>query len=124
MLQAVARGDLSQKIDVDVKGELLELKVRSPPFGLDSNIILNRSHRSQLTVNNMVDSLSIFAREVTRVSREVGTEGILGGKANVEGVSGEWRNLTDNVNEMASKITAQVRGIATATVSLLRPWES
>jgi HAMP domain-containing protein/signal transduction histidine kinase len=87
----VARGDLSQKITVDVKGEILELKN---------------------TINTMVDQLSSFADEVTRVAREVGTEGKLGGQANVKGVSGTWRDLTDSVNLMASNLTSQVRNIA------------
>src|SRR5262244_1713943 len=88
---AVARGDLSQKIDVDARGEILELKS---------------------TLNTMVDQLSSFADEVTRVAREVGTEGKLGGQAQVKGVSGTWKDLTDNVNFMASNLTNQVRGIA------------
>jgi HAMP domain-containing protein/CheY-like chemotaxis protein/signal transduction histidine kinase len=88
---AVANGDLSKKITVDVKGEVLELKN---------------------TINTMVDQLSSFADEVTRVAREVGTEGRLGGQANVEGVSGTWKDLTDNVNFMATNLTTQVRGIA------------
>src|SRR5437868_3314738 len=88
---AVARGDLSQKMTVDVKGEILELKN---------------------TVNTMVDQLSSFASEVTRVAREVGTEGKLGGQAQVRGVAGVWKDLTDNVNFMAGNLTAQVRGIA------------
>ncbi|HET9733339.1 MAG TPA: HAMP domain-containing protein [Acidimicrobiales bacterium] len=88
---AVARGDLSRKITVDVKGEFLELKD---------------------TINTMVDQLSSFADEVTRVAREVGTEGILGGQAHVRGVSGTWKDLTDNVNYMASNLTGQVRNIA------------
>ncbi|MFD3633201.1 HAMP domain-containing protein [Streptomyces sp. NPDC058664] len=88
---AVARGDLSQKIDVDARGEILELKK---------------------TINTMVDQLSAFADEVTRVAREVGTEGILGGQADVKGVSGTWRDLTDSVNFMAGNLTAQVRSIA------------
>ncbi|HZT66265.1 MAG TPA: HAMP domain-containing protein, partial [Acidimicrobiales bacterium] len=88
---AVARGDLTQKITVDVKGEILELKN---------------------TINTMVDQLSSFADEVTRVAREVGTEGILGGQAHVRGVSGTWKDLTDNVNYMASNLTSQVRNIA------------
>ncbi|HYF51050.1 MAG TPA: response regulator, partial [Planctomycetota bacterium] len=87
----VANGDLSKKITVDVKGEILELKN---------------------TVNTMVDQLSSFASEVTRVAREVGTEGKLGGQAEVKGVSGTWKDLTDNVNNMASNLTGQVRGIA------------
>jgi HAMP domain-containing protein/signal transduction histidine kinase/CheY-like chemotaxis protein len=89
--KAVANGDLSRKITVDVKGEILELKD---------------------TVNRMVDQLSSFASEVTRVAREVGTEGKLGGQAQVQGVSGVWKDLTDNVNSMASNLTGQVRGIA------------
>ena len=88
---AVANGDLSKKITVEVRGEILELKD---------------------TVNTMVDQLSAFAAEVTRVAREVGTEGILGGQAEVRGVSGTWRELTDNVNDMAKNLTSQVRGIA------------
>jgi signal transduction histidine kinase/HAMP domain-containing protein/ActR/RegA family two-component response regulator len=87
---AVAKGDLSQKITVDAKGEILELKS---------------------TVNVMVDQLNSFAEEVTRVAKEVGTEGKLGGQANVRGVSGVWKALTDNVNFMASNLTKQVRGI-------------
>ncbi|HYG75706.1 MAG TPA: HAMP domain-containing protein [Planctomycetota bacterium] len=89
--KAVAGGDLSKKITVDVKGEILELKN---------------------TVNTMVDQLSSFAAEVTRVAREVGTEGKLGGQAEVKGVSGTWKDLTDNVNSMAGNLTNQVRGIA------------
>ncbi len=89
--KAVANGDLSKKITVDVKGEILELKN---------------------TVNTMVDQLSSFAAEVTRVAREVGTEGKLGGQAQVKGVSGTWKDLTDNVNFMAGNLTSQVRGIA------------
>jgi HAMP domain-containing protein/signal transduction histidine kinase/DNA-binding response OmpR family regulator len=88
---AVANGDLSKKITVDVKGEILELKD---------------------TINTMVDQLSSFAAEVTRVAREVGTEGKLGGQAQVKGVSGTWKDLTDNVNFMAGNLTSQVRGIA------------
>ncbi len=88
---AVATGDLSRKITVEVKGEILELKN---------------------TINTMVDQLSSFAAEVTRVSREVGTEGTLGGQAQVKGVSGTWRELTDTVNVMADNLTEQVRGIA------------
>ena len=89
--KAVANGDLSKKITVDVKGEILELKN---------------------TINTMVDQLSSFAAEVTRVAREVGTEGKLGGQAEVKGVSGTWKDLTDNVNFMAGNLTSQVRGIA------------
>ena len=88
---AVANGDLSKKITVDVKGEILELKN---------------------TINTMVDQLSTFASEVTRVAREVGTEGKLGGQAVVKGVGGVWKDLTDNVNFMAGNLTNQVRGIA------------
>ncbi|HEY7551764.1 MAG TPA: HAMP domain-containing protein, partial [Hyphomicrobiaceae bacterium] len=91
---AVARGDLSKKITVDVKGELLELKD---------------------TINTMVDQLRSFAAEVTRVAREVGTEGRLGGQADVQGVSGTWKDLTDSVNSMAGNLTAQVRNIADVT---------
>src|SRR6185295_11724491 len=87
---AVANGDLSKKITVDVKGEILELKN---------------------TINTMVDQLNSFASEVTRVAKEVGTEGKLGGQAEVPGVAGVWKNLTDNVNFMARNLTAQVRGI-------------
>ena len=94
---AVARGDLSQKITVDARGEILELKS---------------------TVNTMVDQLSSFADEVTRVAREVGTEGKLGGQAEVEGVAGTWRDLTDNVNYMASNLTGQVRNIAQVTTAV------
>src|SRR6185295_11453667 len=89
--KAVAAGDLSKKITVEVKGEILELKN---------------------TINTMVDQLRSFASEVTRVAREVGTEGKLGGQARVEGVSGTWKDLTDSVNFMAANLTAQVRGIA------------
>ena len=88
---AVAQGDLTRKITVDAKGEILRLKN---------------------TINTMVDQLSSFADEVTRVAREVGTEGQLGGQANVKGVSGTWKDLTDNVNFMATNLTTQVRGIA------------
>src|SRR3989442_1144080 len=88
---AVATGDLSKKITVDVKGEILELKA---------------------TINTMVDQLSSFASEVTRMAREVGTEGRLGGQADVKGVAGTWKDLTDSVNSMAGNLTAQVRSIA------------
>src|SRR5437660_6442305 len=88
---AVAKGDLSTKITVDARGEILELKN---------------------TVNTMVDQLNAFASEVTRVAREVGTEGILGGQAEVRGVAGAWKDLTDSVNSMAGNLTAQVRNIA------------
>ncbi|MGH2802187.1 MAG: HAMP domain-containing protein, partial [Thermoleophilaceae bacterium] len=94
---AVARGDLSKKITVDAKGEILELKE---------------------TVNTMVDQLSSFADEVTRVAREVGTEGMLGGQAQVEGVSGTWRGLTENVNQLASNLTTQVRAIAEVSTAV------
>src|SRR5437762_1446283 len=94
---AVARGDLSKKITVDVKGEILELKN---------------------TINTMVDQLNSFASEVTRVAREVGTEGKLGGQAEVRGVSGVWKDLTDNVNFMAGNLTGQVRNIAEVTTAV------
>ncbi|UQU61807.1 HAMP domain-containing protein [Couchioplanes caeruleus] len=91
---AVAQGDLTKKIDVDARGEILELKT---------------------TINTMVDQLSSFAAEVTRVAREVGSEGRLGGQAEVEGVSGTWKRLTENVNELAGNLTRQVRAIAEVT---------
>ena len=94
---AVARGDLSKKITVDVKGEILELKN---------------------TINTMVDQLSSFASEVTRVAREVGTEGKLGGQADVKGVAGTWKDLTDSVNSMAGNLTGQVRNIADVTTAV------
>ena len=94
---AVANGDLSKKITVDVKGEILELKN---------------------TINTMVDQLSSFASEVTRVAREVGSEGKLGGQAEVPGVGGVWKDLTDNVNSMAGNLTAQVRNIAAVTTAV------
>jgi HAMP domain-containing protein/CheY-like chemotaxis protein/signal transduction histidine kinase len=96
---AVARGDLSRKITVDVKGEILELKD---------------------TINTMVDQLNAFAGEVTRVAREVGTEGKLGGQAQVPGVGGTWKDLTDNVNFMASNLTGQVRNIAEVATAIAR----
>jgi len=96
---AVAQGDLSQKIRVDARGEILELKE---------------------TINTMVDQLSAFADEVTRVAREVGTEGNLGGQATVRGVSGTWKDLTDNVNVMASNLTGQVRSIAQVATAVAR----
>ncbi|MDQ3775180.1 MAG: HAMP domain-containing protein [Pseudomonadota bacterium] len=96
---AVARGDLTRKITVDVRGEILELKN---------------------TINTMVDQLSSFAAEVTRVAREVGTEGQLGGQAVVRGVAGTWQDLTDSVNAMASNLTAQVRNIADVTTAVAR----
>jgi HAMP domain-containing protein/signal transduction histidine kinase/CheY-like chemotaxis protein len=94
---AVANGDLSRKIGVDVKGEILELKN---------------------TINTMVDQLRGFASEVTRVAREVGTEGKLGGQANVPGVAGTWKDLTDSVNQMAGNLTAQVRNIAEVAIAV------
>ncbi|MFJ9380886.1 HAMP domain-containing protein [Streptomyces sp. NPDC101455] len=96
---AVAQGDLSQKIDVDARGEILELKN---------------------TINTMVDQLSAFADQVTRVAREVGTEGRLGGQAQVPGVAGVWRDLTDSVNGMAGNLTAQVRNIAQVATAVAR----
>ncbi len=96
---AVARGDLSRKITVDVKGEILELKE---------------------TINTMVDQLNAFAGEVTRVAREVGTEGKLGGQASVPGVAGTWKDLTDNVNFMASNLTGQVRNIAEVATAIAK----
>ncbi|HEX7706631.1 MAG TPA: HAMP domain-containing protein, partial [Thermoanaerobaculia bacterium] len=96
---AVANGDLSKKITVDVKGEILELKD---------------------TINTMVDQLNSFASEVTRVAREVGTEGKLGGQAQVKGVAGTWKDLTDNVNMMASNLTSQVRGIARVVTAIAK----
>src|SRR4029077_2628099 len=94
---AVATGDLSKKITVGVKGEVLELKN---------------------TINTMVDQLSSFADEVTRVAREVGTDGRLGGQAQVKGVSGTWKHLTDNVNTLAGNLTDQVRNIADVTTAV------
>ena len=96
---AVARGDLSRKITVDVKGEILELKD---------------------TINTMVDQLNAFASEVIRVAREVGTEGKLGGQAEVPDVAGTWKDLTDSVNSMAANLTAQVRNIAEVTTAVAR----
>ncbi len=96
---AVANGDLSRKITVDVRGEILELKN---------------------TINTMVDQLSSFASEVTRVAREVGTEGKLGGQAMVKGVGGVWKDLTDSVNSMASNLTNQVRNIAEVTTAVAK----
>ena len=95
----MARGDLSRKITVDVKGEILELKN---------------------TINTMVDQLNAFAGEVTRVAREVGTDGKLGGQAQVSGVAGTWKDLTDNVNFMASNLTGQVRNIAEVATAVAR----
>src|SRR5678809_1396245 len=96
---AVANGDLSRKITVDVRGEILQLKN---------------------TINTMVDQLNSFASEVTRVAREVGTEGKLGGQAQVKGVGGTWKDLTDNVNSMAGNLTSQVRNIAEVTTAVAR----
>jgi signal transduction histidine kinase/HAMP domain-containing protein/ActR/RegA family two-component response regulator len=96
---AVAKGDLSQKITVDARGEILELKN---------------------TINTMVDTLSAFSGEVTRVAREVGTEGRLGGQADVQGVSGTWKDLTESVNVMAANLTAQVRSIAQVTTAVAK----
>src|SRR5205814_551744 len=94
---AVQQGELSKKITVDVRGEILELKQ---------------------TINTMVDQLNAFAGEVTRVAREVGTEGKLGGQADVKGVGGVWKDLTDSVNSMASNLTNQVRNIAEVTTAV------
>src|SRR5438477_39652 len=96
---AVATGDLSKKVTVDVKGEIAQLKD---------------------TINTMVDQLSSFADEVTRVAREVGTEGKLGGQANVKGVSGTWKDLTDSVNTLADNLTSQVRNIAEVTTAVAK----
>ncbi len=96
---AIANGDLSKKITVNVSGEILLLKE---------------------TINTMVDQLNAFAGEVTRVAREVGTEGRLGGQANVPGVAGTWKDLTDSVNSMAGNLTAQVRNIAEVTTAVAR----
>src|SRR6202453_1705734 len=94
---AVANGDLRKKVTVDVKGEILQLKN---------------------TINAMVDQLNSFASEVTRVAREVGTEGQLGGQAQVQGVAGVWKDLTDSVNSMAGNLTGQVRNIAEVTTAV------
>ena len=96
---AIANGDLSRKITVDVRGEILQLKE---------------------TLNTMVEQLRSFAAEVTRVAREVGSEGRLGGQANVPGVAGTWKDLTDSVNSMAGNLTAQVRNIAEVTTAVAR----
>ena len=96
---AIANGDLSRKITVDVKGEILQLKE---------------------TINTMVDQLNAFAAEVTRVAREVGTEGSLGGQAIVPGVGGTWKDLTDSVNAMATNLTGQVRNIAEVTTAVAK----
>src|SRR5256712_631160 len=96
---AIANGDLSRKITVDVRGEILQLKE---------------------TINTMVDQLNAFAAEVTRVAREVGSEGKLGGQADVKDVSGVWKDLTDKVNSMASNLTGQVRNIAKVSTAIAR----
>src|SRR5690606_38131607 len=96
---AIANGDLSKKITVDVRGEM-------------------RAHKHP--IDTMVDQLNAFANEVTRVAREVGTEGKLGGQADVKGVSGTWKDLTDNVNSMASNLTSQVRNIAEVTTAVAK----
>src|SRR6201981_499811 len=96
---AVAKGDLTRKIDVDARGEILELKT---------------------TLNTMVDQLSAFADEVTRVAREVGTDGRLGGQARVPGVAGTWQDLTESVNELAGNLTRQVRAIAQVATAVTR----
>src|SRR5438128_1839249 len=96
---AIANGDLSRKITVDVKGEILEMKN---------------------TINTLVDRLGSFASEVTRVAREVGSEGKLGGQADVRDVSGTWKDLTDSVNFMAGNLTGQVRNIADVTTAVAR----
>src|SRR5207237_539669 len=96
---AVARGDLSKKITVDVRGEILELKD---------------------TINTMVDQINDFAPEVPRGARDVGTEGLRAGQANVPGVAGTWKDLTDNVNPMAANLTTQVRNIAEVTTAVAR----
>src|SRR5438045_7544617 len=97
--QAVARGDLSQKITAEAKGEVAELAE---------------------VMNEMTDTLAIFAEQVTDVAREVGTEGILGGQADVPNVAGTWKDLTDHVNSMASNLTSQVRNIAEVTTAVAR----
>ena len=102
VIGAVAKGDLSQSMALDKEGRPLKGEFR----------------RTALTVNTMVDQLSSFASEVTRVAREVGTEGKLGGQAKVKGVAGIWKDLTDNVNRMASNLTSQVRNIATVTTGV------
>ena len=102
VLEAVARGDLSQRVAVEIDGRSLEGEFR----------------RSSTVVNTMVDQLNAFASEVTRVAREVGTEGKLGGQAEVEGVAGTWKDLTDSVNSMASNLTGQVRNIAEVTTAV------
>jgi HAMP domain-containing protein len=96
---AVANGDLSKKMTVDVKGEILELKQ---------------------TINTMVDQLNSFASEVTRVAREVGTDGKLGGQASVPGAAGTWKDLTDNVNRLAANLTTQVRAITEVATAVTK----
>src|SRR5438105_7786319 len=96
---AVAKGDLSKKITVDVRGEILELKS---------------------TINTMVDQLNAFAGEVSRVAKEVGTDGKLGGQAQVPGVAGVWKDLTDNVNQLAANLTGQVSNIAEVTTAIAK----
>src|SRR5258705_5317627 len=100
---AVANGDLSKKITVNVRGEILELKN---------------------TINTMVDQLSAFSSEVTRVARDVGTEGKLGGQANVPGVAGTWKDLTDNVNTLAGNLTGQIRNIPLVTTAVVKSDQS
>ncbi|MFM2066606.1 MAG: hypothetical protein RLZZ584_1515, partial [Pseudomonadota bacterium] len=95
----MAKGDLSKKITADAKGEILELKS---------------------TINTMVDQLNAFASEVSRVAREVGSDGKLGGQAQVPGVAGTWKDLTDNVNSMAANLTSQVRNIAEVTTAVAK----
>jgi HAMP domain-containing protein len=102
VIDAVADGDLSQRIQLEIAGQPVRGEFR----------------RIGTTVNGMVDQLSSFAAEVTRVAREVGTEGILGGQAKVKGVSGTWNDLTDSVNQMASNLTGQVRNIAAVTTAV------
>src|SRR5207302_4795817 len=99
VITGVAKGDLSKKITVDVRGEILELKS---------------------TINTMVDQLNGFASEVSRVAREVGTEGKLGGQARVPGVAGTWKDLTDSVNAMAANLTGQMRNIAEVTTAVAK----
>ena len=102
VIQAVAEGDLSQKVELELEGKQVQ----------------GEFLRIATTVNRMVDQLSSFSGEVTRVAREVGTEGILGGQANVPGVGGTWRDLTDSVNAMANNLTTQVRNIADVTTAV------
>ena len=104
VIKAVAEGDLSQKVELEIEGKT----VQGEFFRIGS------------TVNRMVDQLNAFASEVTRVAREVGTEGRLGGQANVQGVSGTWRDLTDSVNGMATNLTNQVRNIADVTTAVAK----